>query len=257
MDIKTQDSIKKALGALTGFLAIMTLFVILKGVQSLKTAEVSADNTITVTGDADVFAVPDIATISFGVQATDKDVKSAQGKVEAVIAKAVASLAAAGVEKKDVQTTNYSANPQYEWGKCSDSNCINNQRLVGYQVNETITVKVRNLDKVSDVLGIVGNAGVSDIQGPNFSVENRDALVEQARAEAIKEAKAKAKVLADNLGVSLGHIVQFYDTASTPVPYYAKEMSLDAGNQSAPIAPTIEQGENKITSSVSIVYKIK
>lgn len=258
MDNKTQDYIKKALAALTGFLGVLTLFVILKGVQAFGIQKSDATNSITVQGDSEVFAAPDIATVSFGVQATDKDVKSAQTKVEAIVSKAVGSLATVGVDKKDVQTTYYNANPQYEWSKCVDINCVNNQKLVGYQVNETITVKIRNLDKVSDVLGVVGAAGVSDIQGPNFDIEDRDALMQKAREEAIKEAKDRAKVLANDLGVNLGRIVQFYDNSSGgPMPYYAtKSVAMDAG-ESTPVAPSIEQGQNRIYSSVSIVYKIK
>jgi uncharacterized protein YggE len=259
MDTKTQDYLKKSLGALTLFLGVLTLFVIVKGVQSLNPQNAEANNTISVEGSADVYAVPDIATISFGAQATDKDVNGAQAKVEAVVSKAVAALAPLGVDKKDVQTTYYSANPQYEWGKCVEgvAGCINNQRLVGYQVNETITVKVRDLAKVSDILGAIGATGVSDIQGPNFDVEDREALVQQAREEAIEKAKEKAKVLAKDLGVSLGRIVSFNDNSSYPIPYYSKGMAMDLQAENRAVAPTIEQGQNKITASISIVYKIR
>jgi uncharacterized protein YggE len=81
--------------------------------------------------------------------------------------------------------------------------------------------------------------------------------VQQAREEAIEKAKEKAKVLAKDLGVSLGRIVSFNDNSSYPIPYYSKGMAMDLQAENRAVAPTIEQGQNKITASISIVYKIR
>lgn len=237
-------------------LMLVAVFLGIQVVKGFKTTEVNASNTITVEGSSEVFAAPDIATISFGASATMKELKDAQVEVEKNSSKAIEAVKALGIDAKDIQTTYYNAYPQYDY-KCGQFGCGgSNGTLIGYQVTQTTTVKIRDLAKVSQVLGAVGSAKVSDIQGPNFDIENKDDLQSRAREEAIKEAKEKAKVLADQLGVRLGRIVSFNEGGyGGPIMYAKAEMAMDsqAGNP----APTIETGQNRIYSSVSIVYRVK
>jgi uncharacterized protein YggE len=251
------QSIKNLAGVATLVLMLGAVFLGVQVVKSFKTSDDSVQNTITVEGSSEVFAVPDIATISFGASAKNKDMKAAQAEVEANSSKAIEAVKALGIDAKDIQTTYYNAYPEYDY-KCGQFGCAgSNGNLIGYQVSQTTTVKIRDLAKVSQVLGVVGSAKVSDIQGPNFDIENKDALQAEARKEAIKEAKEKAKVLADQLGVRLVRIVSFNEGGyGGPIMYAKTEMAMDtrsAGN----VAPTIETGQNKISSNVSIVYRVK
>jgi uncharacterized protein YggE len=250
------QSIKNLAGMATLVLMLVAVFLSIQVVKGLKTTEVNASNTITVEGSSEVFAAPDIATISFGASATMKELKDAQAEVEKNSSKAIEAVKALGIDAKDIQTTYYNAYPQYDY-KCGQFGCGgSNGTLIGYQVTQTTTVKIRDLTKVSQILGAVGSAKVSDIQGPNFDIENKDDLQSQAREEAIKEAKEKAKVLANQLGVRLGRIVSFNEGGyGGPIMYAKTEMAMDsqAGNP----APTIETGQNRIYSSVSIVYRVK
>lgn len=267
MDQTLQKNIKNAVIALTAVLVLVTIFLVLKVAGEFNVIDENDYNTITVEGDHEVFAAPDIATVSFSVRAENLDLVKAQEQAEKSAAAAISALKNLGIEEKDIQTSYYNASPRYEWDqKCGQFGCETGERkLVGYEVNETVTVKVRDLTKVSGAIGALGGAKVTDIQGPNFDIENRDELVQEARREAIKEAKAKAKVLADDLGVNLGKIVSYYDGGyGYPMPYMAKG-GMDADMtvreemaQSSPAAnPTISEGENRIYSSVSIVYKIR
>ncbi len=253
MDKTLKDLIKVA----TLVLVLIAIFFGIEVVKGFKTTDVNAENTITVDGDAEIFAAPDIATISFGASSTMKELKDAQAEVEKNSSAAIEAVKALGIDTKDIQTTYYNAYPQYDY-RCGQFGCGgSNGTLTGYQVTQTTTVKVRDLAKVSQIIGAVGTAKVSDIQGPNFDIENKDALQTEARKEAIKEAKEKAKILADQLGVRLGRIVSFNEGGyGGPIMYAKAEMAMDAGGANTP-APTIETGQNRIYSSVSIVYRVK
>lgn len=267
MDHTLQKTIKNAVIALTAVLVLVALFLVMRVADLVGVSNENEYNTITVEGDHEVFAAPDIATVSFSVRAENLDLVKAQEQAETSAASAIAGLKNLGIDEKDIQTTYYNASPRYEWDqKCGQYGCETGERkLVGYEVNETVTIKIRDLSKVSGAIGALGGAKVSDIQGPNFDIENRDELVQEAREVAIKEAKEKAKVLAKELGVRLGKIVSYYDGGyGYPMPYMAKG-GMDADMavreemaQSAPAAnPTISEGENRIYSNVSIVYKIR
>ncbi len=254
MDTTLRDLAKVA----TLVLILVAVFVGIQVVKGFKTTEVNAQNTITVDGDSEVFAAPDIATISFGASSTMKELKDAQAEVEKNSSTAIEAVKALGIDAKDIQTTYYNAYPQYDY-KCGQFGCSgSNGNLTGYQVTQTTTVKVRDLTKVSAIIGAVGGAKVSDIQGPNFDIEKKDELQTQARAEAIKEAKEKAKVLADQLGVKLGRIVSFSEGGyGGPIMYAKAEMAMAQDSSAGNPAPTIETGQNRIYSSISIVYRVK
>jgi uncharacterized protein YggE len=249
--------IKKVAGAATLALMLVSVFVGMQIVKGLHGDVISSGETITVDGDSEVFAAPDIASVSFSATNTSKDMKTTQAEVEKNSSTAIDAVKALGIDPKDIQTTYYNAYPQYDY-KCGQFGCSgSNGTIVGYQVTQTTSVKIHDLSKVSSVLAAVGGAHVSDIQGPNFDIEKKDELQKQARAEAIKEAKEKAKVLANQLGVHLGGIVSFTEggQGGGPIMYMKAQSAMDAEGTTP--APTIETGQNRIYSSVSIVYKIR
>jgi len=261
------------------FLSLFLLVNILAGFKRLPNIgkEVYPQSTIVVSGTGDAYAIPDIATFSFSVVETAATVKQAQDKANVKIGNALTAIRASGVVDKDIQTTGYNVYPKYEYsnavcprplvpttvdanGSVSGSVAIycppGKQVLTGYEVDQTITVKVRDTEKVGDLVTKVGALGVSNISGIEFSVDNREQYVAQARAAAITEAKAKAKELAKELGVRLGSILSYNENGSNPIYYgaVAKDMVVSAV---APTVAQIPQGENKITSDVSITYEIK
>lgn len=267
MDHTLNKSIRIAVGALTVLLILLSAFIVIKAAGDFNVIDENAYNTISVEGNHEIFAAPDIATISFSARGENKELTDAQAEVEKTINAAITAIKNLGVEEKDIKTSYYNSFPVYKYNdKCTDYGCQSGERvLTGYEVSQTITVTIRDLDKVSGVLAAAGTAGASDMNGPSFDIENRDELMQEAREVAIKEAKEKAKVLAADLGVNLGKIVSFYDGGNGyPMPYAMKGGDMDASYareemaQSAPaFDPTIPEGENRIYSSVSIVYKIR
>lgn len=251
-------------------LLLLTAFLTVEVLQGLKKfgyigKEIYPQRTIMASGEGEAFAVPDIASFSFSVVENAKTVSEAQKTADAKIARALKSLKDKGIEDKDIKTTNYSFYPKYEWqaASCLETvypNCPPGKNiLTGYEVNQTITVKVRETDKAGDLVTEMGAIGASNISGVEFTVDDREKYVSQAREEAIKKAKENAKKLAKDLGVSLGKMLYFNENGNYPTPYYAegKGGGMDMAVSSVPTRAELPVGESKITSNVSITYEIK
>ncbi len=226
---------------------------------------VSATNTISVSGEGEVFATPDIANISFTVREEAKKVSDAQDKVTIKIKSALASVRKLGVDDKDIKTQNYSSYPKYEWQEgtvtCLAIGCPpsrpGKQVIVGYEVSQTVTIKVRDLEKANAIVDGLATVGVTEMQGPNFAIDDEDGLKAEARKIAIDKARAKAEVLAKDLGVSLVRIVSFSEGGYYPMYARATMVSMEKGIGGDVGAPEIPQGEEKITSSVTVTYEIR
>jgi uncharacterized protein YggE len=128
--------------------------------------------------------------------------------------------------------------------------------LRDYKVSHDVTVAVKDLAKVPDVLGALGDNKVTNISGPNFGFADDKAVAREARDMAIQDAKDEAQKLAHSLGVHLVRIVSFNESNNgAPVPMYAKAMdSVGAGTASAPTIPT---GTQKVDETVTITYEIR
>jgi len=259
------DIIVKTAAAALGVLALFLLIQTVKAMKEYRYvgSGVTATNTITVTGNGEVFAVPDRATFTVSVREESEDVAGAQDKSTAKINAIIAYLKEAGVEEKDIKTQSYNVNPKYEYTQaaCTNFSCPpSNQKLVGFEVYQTLEVKVQDPKKAGELLTGVGGKGASEVSSLSFTVEDEDALRAQAREQAISEAKEKADALAKQLGVSVVRVVGFYEDAGgyPPMPYaYGKGgVAMDAALESR-VAPTLPTGENKIVSNVNVTYEIR
>lgn len=248
-------------------LAALGVFLLILTISSLKEyrfigSGVAATNTISVSGDGEVFAVPDTATFSMTIQEEAKEVKDAQDVATKKGNDIIAYLKSQGIDEKDIQTTDYSVYPQYDYtqGVCPGGYCPpGKQTLRGFQVSQTLTVKVRDTKKAGDLLSGVGSRGASSVSGLSFTIDDQDKLEAEARDKAIAKAKDKAEVLAKSLGVHIVRVVGFSEGGGGPI-YYAKAMMADGlgmGGESAPPSPDIPTGQNKITSNVTVTYEIR
>ncbi len=263
------DKIKlyKTLAILAIVVAVLVVAMIITEIKGYRFigGGVAATNTISVSGEGEVFAPPDIATISFSVREEAGRVSEAQDKVSTKVKEALAGIRKAGVADKDIKTENYSSYPKYEWReKASNQICVNGycppsgkQVIVGYEVSQSVSIKVRNLESVNSLVEGLANAGVTEMQGPNFAIDKEDDLKALARKQAIDKARAKAESLASDLGVTLVRVVSFSEGQNYPM--YGREVFMTAKadfGASVP-APEIPQGQNKITSNVSVTYEIR
>ncbi len=214
--------------------------------------------TITVTGTGKSAAAPTVATISFTVQENAATVSAAQDAATKRTNDALAAIKKLGVDDKDVQTSGYNVMPQYAQQACPHGRFCpqDTSKITGYQVSQSVTVKVRDVSKAGDVVGALGTAGVQNISGPDFAVDDDTAVKADARGKAIDDAHTKAAALAKQLGVSLGHVVSFSESGGA-MPYYAKAMSATAGAGEATPAPTLPTGQNETEVTVTVTYEIR
>ncbi len=213
-------------------------------------------DTIVVSGKGEVTAKPDIATVSFGVMEESMDVSKATDAVNTKMKKVVDSLKANGVDEKDIKTTDYSIYPRYDYVNSQSYPYGGKQVLAGYNVSQTVSIKIRDLSKAGKVVTDLGTLGVTNMSGLNFTNDKYDDLVKEARDQAIAEARAEAKKLAKSLGVRLVKITGYSEGGYSPMPYYARDMAAGMATKSS-VEAVLPTGENKITSNVSITYEIR
>lgn len=244
-----------AFSMLALFLAIETLSVY----GSLGRPGVPATDTITVTGQGQATLAPDVARVSFSVENTSATVAAAQTATTKQANAAIDFVKKQGVADKDVKTLSYNISPQYSYDPCPlGSYCPSRSpRVTGYQVSETVQVTLRDLTKVGDLLAGLGKLEVQNLNGPAFALDDSNAGYDAARADAIEKAKTQADLLAKQLGVHLGKIVNFSESSGNyPYPMM---YGLGGGMSEKASAPTpdVPVGENTYNASVTITYSIR
>ncbi len=218
--------------------------------------------TINVRGEGEVMARPDIGTFSFSVMAEGDDAASAQNDSAEKINAITAYLAENGVEEKDIKTSSYYLNPNYVYPTrpCpTGSYCPPGEpEIDGYEVSQTVEVKVRDLDQAGDLISGVGQRGATNISGLSFTIDDESNLKAEARAAAIADAKEKAEELAADLGVRLVRITGYYEEEFYPPYGYGGDAMMErAVAQSASVTPDLPTGENQISSTVSVTFEIR
>ena len=216
-------------------------------------------NVISVSGEGKVKAVPDTAIVTLGVLAQGKDQKLVADDAAKRINKITEFVKSLGVKKEDITTSQSSLNPQIDWqtGK---------QNIVGYQSQQTVTVKVRGVDKASEIAGkIVAGAvdnGANEVYGSQFIIDDSTALQQQARLEAIEKAKQKAAELAKAAGLRLGKVISISESGSgyPPMPMYGTAEGRGgavAMDSKVMTAPSIEPGSQEIVQTMTLTFELK
>ncbi len=261
-DIQFRNAVRVAAWLLVALLAV-TLVYMLSSVRYVG-AGIAAGNTINVSGYGEAVAVPDIATFSFSVISEKPTVALAQADATTKANATLAYLKAAGIDEKDIQTSDYSVNPQYDYVQkaCVNGYCPGGEQVLrGYQVRQTTTVKVRDTEKAGDLLGGVGSTGATEVSGLQFTFDDPNGVEAEAREEAIADAKVKANELAKQLGVSIVRVVSFSESGSgVPYPMAYGRGGMEVVNMASDtkaVAPEISTGQNKVTSNVSVTYEIR
>ncbi len=239
---------------LTILFALLSLFIFTKifgpipfSVNSITT---NKQNLFTVSGSAEATAVPDTAMISLGVTKTSPTVENAKEQVNEIINKITQDVKNLGVNEKDIKTSNYSVNPDYDY--------INGRETPrGYTVSATVDVKLDSIEKANSAIDVATRDGATQVGGVQFVLDDEEKakLEEEARAEAIKKAKAKAASIARAAGIRLGRIVDVQESGggNEPRPYYG--LTADT-KQANPEEPTqLSPGENKVISNISLSYE--
>lgn len=249
--------IVQGLGGL--LIAFVALLIVQKGYDLQQTFKNQKPaNTIAVSGEGKVQAVPDLATVTIGVLSQGTTAVDVKNQNNDKVNKVIAYIKAQGVDSKDITTSQFSFYPQQDY-----NNGV--PKITGYQGNQTVTVKVHGVDKSQDTLNTIldgaVNNGANEIDGVSLSVENPDALQQQARKLAIDNAKSKAQELAQEAGLSLGKVVNIAESSGGypgPIPYAANSMAMGMGGVAAKsVAPDIQTGSQEIDETMSVTFEVK
>lgn len=208
------------------------------------------ERTISVEAQGKVTVRPDVAVTSMGMVSEATTVADAQKKNTDVMNKLIEKLKGMGIESKDIQTTSYNVYPQYVYKE-------GDQSLKGYQVSQTVTVKIRNLDNANKVLALAGEVGANNVSGLSFTVDDRDKFRTEARDIALQKVHEKAAALSKQLGVRVGSIVNFSEYEGTGISggdYGAANKAYDGMGGAA---PSLEAGNTEIIMNVSVVYELR
>ncbi len=250
--------------AVIGVLGILALFLLAETINTTANfgrPSVPATDTITVQGDGQATLAPDVARISFDVQNSAATVAEAQAATTKQANAAISFVKAQGIADKDVKTLSYNITPQYSYSNPCQIGLMcpfpsGTSRITGYQVSETIQVTVHDLAAVGAMLSGLGNLQVQNVSGPAFALDDPTAGYDAARADAINKAETQAKLLASQLGIHLGKIVNFSESSggySYPMTYGLAAQT----NSKIAAVPSVPTGENTYNASVSITYEIR
>ena len=203
---------------------------------------------IQVTGTGSVQAKPDTASINIAVSTEDGNAQTAVSRNNAATAKVLSELEAAAIEKKDLKTSNFSVYPQYR------TEGADKHQVVTYRASNTVTVTVRNLDKVGDILTKAVTAGSNQISGPNFSVSEPEKYLAEARKKAVENAMAKAGAYASAAGLKLGSILSMVEEGAG-LPIYAPRSAAFSTAGAAPVP--VEAGEESLQARILLIVELK
>ncbi len=211
---------------------------------------------IWVTGTGEVTVTPDIATLQVGVEAQETTVAGAQDEASKAMNKVVTALTDSGVNKDDIQTQYFRIRQRTRWDDETDQEIV-----VGYRVTNTVTAKIRDIEKVGSIIDAVVKAGgdLIRINDLSFSVDDPSAYYDEAREKATADAKARAEKLAKQTGVDLGKPTYVSESAYMPPMYEGMMYAIAEAPipAPAPIEPSISPGEVKITLTVQVAYSIR
>jgi uncharacterized protein YggE len=203
-----------------------------------------AEHTISVSGSGKVVLTPDVADVSLGVTVQRDKAAAARDAAAQVMAAVIAALHGLGIADADIKTTQLYVSPMYNYG--------NSQQISGYQMSNIVSVHVRDLTKLADVIDQSVAAGATDVQGVTFDVSDRAAAESDARTAAVKDARANADTLAAAAGVTITGVQSISESSSTPWPWPVMGVANDASGVRTPIQP----GTAELTIDVAVVYII-
>lgn len=213
-----------------------------------------ASPVLTVTAEGHSTHAPDLATFTAGVSSTGHTAGEALSANAEAMTRVIATLKAAGIEPRDIQTSNLSLNPVYNQRPYNQADNTP-PRIVGYTATNNVSVRQRKLAAFGTVIDALVSAGATQVSGPNFELDNPDAALDEARVDAVTKARARAELYAKAAGLKVGRIIAINEGEQNngPVahPFALKVMA------ATPRAPTpVEAGEQEVTAQVTINFEM-
>ena len=228
--------------------SFLMIFMILVTSGALTAQE--TERRMALTGVGQVFVSPDMATVSVGVSSIDEKASVAMRINSAAMNKVFAHLKEAGIEPRDIQTSQLSLNPR--WERRNNNN--NPPRIVGYEALNTVIVRVRDLGAVGAILDILTQTGANRINQISFGIQKPRPHKDEARRLAVADARTKAELYAQAAGVELGPIISISENGSNPQPRAMARMGV--ASMEASTVP-VAAGEMGLRATVTLVFALE
>ncbi len=225
-----------------------------------KSVSPTASRSFSVTGEGEIQASPDIAEFSFSVLTQGgSDLTALQTQNTTKVNGAIEYLKTQGIDQKDIKTSGYNVNPRYQYYPCNGTSICPPATITGYEVSQTVEVKVRDFSKVGPLLSGVVKSGANSVSGLVFRQEDAASAQNEARKEAIAEAKSQAKEIAKAGGFRLGKLISIEEAGGyMPMYSYGRGGAMDMAESAKVVSnPTVEPGTNEVRMQVVLRYEIK
>lgn len=219
---------------------VLRVLSVLLAATLMLTPAHAMEKLVTVTGEATVAVAPDAAVIRIGVTSQDKTAREASEANAKQMTAVLAAIKDTGIADRDIQTSRLSLQPQY------DANKSGNARLTGFQASNQVTVRIRDIDKLATVLDRAIASGANEMSGIEFVISEQSKMLDQARDDAIADARRKAELYAKAAAARIGNVVSISEEGPAPRPMQA----MRAG--AVPIAP----GEQTLRAIVTVSYEL-
>ncbi|HLD18319.1 MAG TPA: SIMPL domain-containing protein [Patescibacteria group bacterium] len=243
--------------ALFILVVFLIAFVGAKTVQAIRATQqidepVPYEHSIMIEGEGRASAKPDVAIVSLTIESKGADVSTTQKDNTAAMNKLIEAVKAAGIPEDDIQTANYNSFENMEWDTEKEESVSK-----GWIVTHQISVKIRNTEKISDLLAVAGKNGATTISGPNFTIDDTSNLKDEARKKALAQAQQKAKDIAKALGLRLERVISYNEWVnSQPTPWGDFGKGGQMMTETMANGPLIQTGMNELVLTVNLSYKL-
>jgi uncharacterized protein YggE len=218
--------------------------------QAVTAVPMLAGTRLDVSATGEVTRVPDLAIISAGVQTLQPTATAAIEENAAKMDRVRAALRRAGIEDKDIQTSSINLNPEYQY----DQN--RPPRLTGYRASNTVNVKFRDLKRTGAILDALVAEGANTISGPNLTIDKPESALDEARAKAIANGRARAELYARALGMQVVRLLSVSESGGYAVPP-PMPMVMMAQERGAAADTKIDPGTQQLQVSISMSFELR
>ncbi|BBE35220.1 SIMPL domain-containing protein [Sphingosinicella microcystinivorans] len=212
---------------------------------------VPAETLLSLTATGESTRVPDVAIISAGVVTQATEARAALTANNSQMTRVVAALKKAGIAERDIQTSNINLNPQYTYEERKAP------QLIGYQANNTVTVKLRKLASAGDVIDALVTQGANQVNGPTFGLDKPEEATNEARLDAVKKARSRADLYAGAAGLRVKRIVSISEGGGYQPPYPMPKLQMARAETADAAAPPVEAGEVGTNVTVTVVFELQ
>nr|WP_242112245.1 SIMPL domain-containing protein [Luteimonas aquatica] len=213
-------------------------------------AATSDGTLLSVSAQAEAKRTPDVANLSTGVVTRAADANAALRANAEQMTKVMATIKAAGIAEKDIQTSGINVNPNYKYNENQPP------QITGYEASNTVSIKVRDISKLGKVLDALVSSGANQVNGPSFEIDEPEAVYDEARRAALDKARKRADMYAKSLGMQVKRIVSVSEGGGfrPPVPMMMgmRSAKAEAYDASSPVSP----GETSLSANLDVVFEL-